>query len=135
MGIHMHDVSLALPPLLLMRGAVAAVWLYEGFWCKVLGRAPLQAQVVAAVPKLGPLVGPRFLKLLGIVEVALAAWVMSGVAPGLCALAQTVLLVAFNAGGLLWARRTIHDPAGMIVKNIAFLVLAWTCAAVAGGRP
>ena len=36
--------------------------------------------------------------------------------------------------GLLWARRIIHDPAGMVVKNIAFLMLAWVCGAMAA-RP
>ena len=36
-----------------------------------------------------------------------------------------------NSGGLLWARRIIPDPAGMIVKNFAFLVLAWVVAAQA----
>jgi len=131
----MHDITLAFPPLLLMRGAVAAVWLYEGLWCKVLGRAPLQSHVVQAVPRLGPLFGGTFLKLLGFVEVALAAWVISGVASGLCAIAQTVVLVSLNAGGLLWARHIIHDPAGMIVKNIAFLVLAWACGARLEFRP
>ena len=34
-----------------------------------------------------------------------------------------------NAGGLLWARRIIPDPGGMLVKNFAFLVLAWVAAA------
>jgi hypothetical protein len=131
----MHDVTLAFPPLLLMRGAVAAVWLYEGLWCKVLGRAELQSQVVQAVPKLGPLLGGTFLKLLGVVEIALAAWVISGFAPGLCAIAQAVLLVALNVNGLLWARHIIHDPAGMIVKNIAFLVLAWASGAMPAIRP
>jgi hypothetical protein len=131
----MHDVTLAFPPLLLMRGAVAAVWLYEGLWCKVLGRAPLQSQVVQAVPGIGPLLGGTFLKLLGVVEVSLALWVISGVAPGLCAIAQTALLVALNANGLLWARHIIHDPAGMIVKNIAFLVLAWASGAMPAIRP
>ena len=33
---------------------------------------------------------------------------------------------------MLWARRIIPDPAGMIVKNFAFLVLAWVVAAQAG---
>ena len=75
------------------------------------------------------------LKTLGVVEVAIAGWVMSGIAPGACAIVQTALLVALNANGLLWARRVIHDPAGMVVKNIAFLVLAWVCGAMAGGRP
>ena len=71
---------------------------------------------------------------LGLVEVGLAVWVMSGLTPGLCALAQTVLLVLLNANGLLWARHIIHDPAGMVVKNVPFLLLAWVAAAMSGGR-
>jgi hypothetical protein len=65
---------------------------------------------------------------LGAVEVTLALWVLSGVAPLLCVIAQTVLLVSLNANGLIWARDVIHDPRGMIVKNFAFLVLAWVSA-------
>jgi DoxX-like protein len=129
----MHDISLALPPLLLVRSAVALVWFYEGLWCKVLGRERRQLQVVEAVPKLGPIVGRRFLFALGLAETLLAAWVMSGVLPGLCAIVQTVLLVVLNANGLLWARHVIVDPGGMIVKNFSFLLLAWVAAAMSGG--
>jgi uncharacterized membrane protein YphA (DoxX/SURF4 family) len=128
----MHDVSFGLPPLLLVRSAVAAVWLYEGLWCKVLGREPHQVQVVEAVPRLGPIVGKRFLLALGVVETALGVWVMSGLTPGLCAVVQTALLVGLNANGLLWARHIIHDPAGMVVKNVSFLLLAWVAAAMSG---
>jgi hypothetical protein len=128
----MHIAALAFPPAVILRGSVAAVWLYEGLWCKILGRAPLQAQVVAAVPHFGPRFGGKFLKTLGVVETALAVWVMSGIAPGACAIVQTALLVTLNANGLLWARYIIPEPAGMIVKNAAFLVLVWVCGAVTG---
>ena len=128
----MHDIALPFPPLLVLRATVAAVWLYEGLWCKLLAGEQTQVQVVTAVPRFGPLVGRTFLKLMGVVEVALAAWIVSGATPGLCAVTQTVLLVALNISGLLWARHLIHDPAGMVVKNIAFLTLAWVCAAIAG---
>ncbi len=128
----MHDVALSLPPLLIVRGAVAAVWLYEGLWCKLLGREPHQLDVVTAVPKLGSLVGRPFLFALGLVETTLAIWVVSGFMPGLCAIAQTVLLVTLNANGLIWARHIIHDPAGMVVKNTSFLMLAWVAAAMSG---
>jgi hypothetical protein len=127
-------IAIGLPPLALIRASVAAVWLYEGLWCKLLGGARSQVEVVTAVPRLGPRFGPPFLKALGLVEVAIAVWVLTGITPGLCAIAQTALLVALNVNGLLWARRIIHDPAGMVVKNIAFLVLAWVCGAMAG-RP
>jgi len=125
-----HDVPIAFPPLVLIRACIAAVWLYEGFWCKIVGRMPSQVEVVSAVPRLGARFGPAFLKALGIVEAGMALWVISGVAPGLCAIIQATLLAALNINGLLWARHIIHDPAGMIVKNIAFLVLVWISGAL-----
>ena len=120
-----------LPPFWLVRVAVAAVWLYEGLWCKLLGGDPNQLTVVRAVPRLGPAVGAMFLKALGVVEVTMAVWVLSGLQPVACAVAQTALLVTLNANGIVWSRHLIHDPAGMLVKNLAFLVLAW----VAAGLP
>jgi hypothetical protein len=129
-----HSLAIMFPPLAVIRASVAAVWLYEGLWCKILGKVKSQVEVVQAVPRLGPRFGVVFLKTLGLVEIALAAWVMAGIAPGWCALAQTVLLVTLNANGLLWARHIIHEPAGMVVKNLAFLVLVWVCGALPGGR-
>ena len=131
----MHDVAIVFPSLAVIRASVAAVWLYEGLWCKLLGRVPQQVEVVTAVPRLGPRFGRTFLKVLGVVEVALGVWVMTGVAPGACAIAQTALLVSLNANGLLWARHIIPEPAGMVVKNVGFLVLVWVCGAMPGGRP
>lgn len=127
----MTDVVFGLPPLLLVRIAVAGVWLYEGLWCKLLGGEPHQLEVVAAVPRYGPRVGALFLKALGVVEVGIGIWALSGVLPLPCVVAQTLLLVTLNANGVLWARHVIHDPAGMVVKNFSFLVLAWVSASLA----
>ncbi len=123
-----------LPPFWLIRVAVAAVWLYEGLWCKLLRGEPNQFRIVEAVPYVGPRAGLVFLKALGVVEVGLALWALSGIASLPCALAQTLLLVTLNANGLLWARHLIHDPGGMVVKNFAFLVLVWVSASLPG-RP
>jgi len=131
----MHAIAIGFPSLVLIRASVAGVWLYEGLWCKILGGVRSQVDVVTAVPVLGPRFGRAFLKGLGVAEAAIAVWVMTGIAPGACAIIQTALLVFLNANGLLWARRIIHDPAGMVVKNIAFLMLAWVCGAIPGGRP
>jgi uncharacterized membrane protein YphA (DoxX/SURF4 family) len=128
------SITIVFPPLVIIRASVAAVWLYEGLWCKLLGRVQSQVQVVTAVPRLGSRYGLRFLKGLGVVEVGLAAWVMTGIAPGLCAIVETALLILLNANGLVWARRIIHEPGGMVVKNISFLVLVWVCGAIPGGR-
>jgi uncharacterized membrane protein YphA (DoxX/SURF4 family) len=128
----MFNVTIAFPALVVMRSAVAAVWLYEGLWNKILGRAQREEQVVSAVPVLGPRFGQVFLKALGVIEVLLAAWVWSGIFAGACAIVQVALLIVLNINGLLWARHIIHDPAGMVVKNIAFLVLVWACGASPG---
>lgn len=122
-----------MPPYWLIRAAVAAVWLYEGLWCKLLRGEPREFEVVKAVPRYGPRFGVPFLMALGVTEVTIALWVLSGVSPLLCAIAQTVLLVSLNANGLLFARDIIHDPRGMIVKNFAFLVLAWVAASLPAG--
>lgn len=119
-----------LVPLWLVRAAVAAVWVYEGLWCKLLGGDPNQRTVVESVPRLGPKIGALFLRALGVIEVALGAWALSGRLPVHCAITQTALLVTLNANGIVWARRHIHDPAGMVVKNFAFLVLAWVSASL-----
>ena len=119
------------PPAWLIRVAVASVWFYEGLWCKLLGGEPHQLAVVESAP-MGPRIGRVFLLGLGVVEVSMGAWALSAIAPLPCALAQTILLVALNANGLLWARHVIHDPAGMVIKNFAFLLLAWVAASLPG---
>ena len=119
-----------LPPVWLLRIAVAAVWLYEGLWCKLLGGEPHQLTVVESVPRFGPRIGAAFLKALGVVETALALWALSGIAPLPCAVAQTLLLVTLNTNGMIFARHIIHDPPGMLVKNFAFLLLAWVAASL-----
>lgn len=123
----MHQ--LLLPPWLIHL-SVAAVWLYEGLWCKLLNGEPRQAQIVKAVPGFRPEAGMLFLKLLGVVEVGIAVWIVSAVTPIICAAVQTALLITLNGCGLLWARRIIHDPAGMVIKNVAFLVMVWVSASI-----
>ena len=125
-------MSMLLPPFWLIRVAVAAVWLYEGLWCKLLRGQPHEFEVVAAVPRFGPRFGAYFLRALGVAEIAVAAWTLSAFSPVLCAAFQTLLLITLNASGLLWARRIIHDPGGMVVKNFAFLVLVWVNASLPG---
>lgn len=129
----MHTMSLPFPPIPLLRAAVAGVWLYEGLWCKLLGRTPSQVKVVTAVPRFGPRFGAWFLNVLGVVEIVLAVWTVSGVAPVPCAIVQTALLIALNVNGLVWARQFIHEPLGMVLKNAAFLVLVWVTGAVQRG--
>jgi hypothetical protein len=120
-----------MPPLWLLQAAVAAVWLYEGLWCKVLARSRHEFEVVEQVPFLAASTAHLLLRVLGVVETALGVWVLSGWQPIAAAIAQTALLVGLNSAGIHYSRQRIPDPAGMVLKNAAFLVLAWVTASVA----
>jgi hypothetical protein len=54
--------------------------------------------------------------------------VISRRAPRLAAAAQTGLLLGMNAGGLIWGRRHIPAPRGLVAENLAFLALVWWAA-------
>ncbi|HEY7216312.1 MAG TPA: DUF3419 family protein [Thermoanaerobaculia bacterium] len=111
------------------RLAVALVWLYQGLWCKLLGRCPGHRAIVEAVPGLSGRTGSIVLAGLGTIEVGLALWVLSGWRPRWAAAAQTLLLVGMNTGGLIWGRQHIADPGALITQNLAFLTLVWLVAA------
>ena len=114
------------------RFAVAAVWLYEGLWCKILGGDGEQRAILAAVPLLPARLVPAALVGAGLAETAIAAWVLSGRRARAAALTQTALLVAFNAGGLCFAAGRITDAGRMLTANAALLALAWLLAAPSG---
>jgi hypothetical protein len=108
--------------------AVAGVWLYHGLWCKVLGRCPEQVDIVADVPFLPGKLAKPALFALGLVEVAFAAWVISGRRPLLAASAQSALLAGMNGGGLAWGRTHIPAPKALVAENLAFTALVWWAA-------
>jgi hypothetical protein len=108
--------------------AVAGVWLYHGLWCKLLGRCPEQVEVVATVPGLGGNRAKAVVLGIGLVETALAVWVVSGRRPRAAAGGGTALVAGMNAGGLAFGRRHIPAVKIMLVENAAFLALAWLAA-------
>src|SRR2546427_10427812 len=112
----------------LIRVAIAMVWLYQGLWCKLLGREPHHAAVIGRVPFLNHVQAHAALLVLGALECALAIWVLCGRWAFGAALTQTVLLAIMNAGGVLWASTIIPDPVGMLFQNFAFLMLVWIVA-------
>jgi hypothetical protein len=113
---------------MLIRGALAAVWGYQGIWCKVMGR-DRRHLAIAEAARMGWAVPA-----IGITEAALAIWVLTGWLPMAAAAVQTALIVAMNIGGLWRGRRWISDPGAMVTQNAAFLALAWVAAGVLHAR-
>ncbi|MGW4896713.1 DoxX-like family protein [Kitasatospora sp. NPDC004240] len=109
--------------------AVALMWAYEGFWCKIFpGRADQRA-IVEGLPLLPDGAAGLLLIAIGLAEVALAAWVLTGRRARLAALTQTALVLCFNTGGLLVGADHIPEPGRLVVQDLAFLALIWTVAA------
>jgi len=117
-----------MPGLLFPRIAIASVWIYQGFWCKLLGHAPHHQKIMETAPCLGAFRARQALFALGVLECVIAAWVLSGIRAREAAMIETLLLLSMNAAGLLWAHRLILDPVGMLLQNIVFLLLAWIVA-------
>jgi hypothetical protein len=107
---------------------VAAVWLVHGLYNKLLGGSARHLAIVQSVPGLGGVAGERMLTAVGVGEVAIALWVLSGWRPRLCAATQTVALLSMNVVELTYARPLLLWPAGLLPVNVAFLALAWAAA-------
>ena len=118
-----------MPSLRLIRISIALVWIYQGLWCKVLGQAPRHEAILNTLPLLTPAEAHSVLIALGLLECGIAVWVISGWRPTQGALLQTALLVSMNAGALIFGARLVPDPAGMLLQNFAFLLLAWIAGA------
>jgi hypothetical protein len=110
------------------RFTVAAVWLVHGLYNKLLGGSPRHLAIVQAVPGFGGTVGEVVLASVGMVEVAIAFWVLSRRTPRLCAATQTTVLLSMNIVELTFARELLMWPAGLIPANLAFLGLGWFAA-------
>jgi hypothetical protein len=110
------------------RAAVAAVWLHQGLCRKLLDGGRHQRDVVAGMPLLGGRWAPAVLRTVGMVEVGLAVWSLSGRRRVAAAIVQTALLAGMNAAGLVWGRSAIADPTGMVLQNLVLLTLAWRVA-------
>ena len=88
---------------------IAAVWLVNGLFCKVLNLVPRHQQIVAAI--LGSNHAGLLTKGIGLAETAMAVWIVSGIKTKLNALTQIIIIGFMNAlefilapGLLLWGR-------------------------------
>jgi uncharacterized membrane protein YphA (DoxX/SURF4 family) len=104
-----------------IRLAVAAVWIYEGLWLKVVRPAPHELAVAASVA-LGPLSPAALLRVIGGGETLLGLGVLSGRFDRFLAWFQGTVLVLMNVIGILFAGKAIADPVGLVIHNLPLLL-------------
>jgi len=102
---------------------LAAVWLMNGIYAKVLGRVPRHQAIVARF--FGENHSRLLTRLIGIGEIGMALWILSGWERPWCFAAQAVILVSMNTLELMRARDLLLSPIGMPIANFGLLVLAW----------
>jgi uncharacterized membrane protein YphA (DoxX/SURF4 family) len=109
--------------LLLVRLAMALVWLYNGFWLKIVLRDPHHRAIVAAVfghdwrADLG-------LIFIGSAETLLALGIASGMAHRFVNSIQIVVLLAMNIVGIVCGGGEIAHPVGLLIQNLPLICCA-----------
>lgn len=73
---------------------IAAVWLINGLFCKVLNMVPRHRQIVAAI--LGQNHAAVFTVLIGIAEIVMAVWIVSNYKSKLNAVIQITIIATMN---------------------------------------
>lgn len=88
---------------------IAAVWLINGLYCKLLGGVPRHEAIVGRI--LGEEYSSELITIIGISEVLVAVWILTGIVPRICAIFQITLVLLMNVlefwlipDLLLWGR-------------------------------
>ena len=98
-----------LSPSVILNYSIALVWLANGLFCKVLNLVPRHQEIVATI------LGQEHARLLtiaiGISEILMAIWILSGIKSRLNAIFQIAVIAVMNTlefilvpGLLLWGR-------------------------------
>lgn len=88
---------------------IAAIWITNGVFCKLLNLVPRHQQIVAGI--LGDKYSRTFTILIGLSEMAMAIWILSRIRARLNAISQIIIIAAMNIlelihvpGLLLWGK-------------------------------
>ena len=73
---------------------MALVWLINGLYCKVLNGVPRHEEIVARI--LGDEYAGSLTRLIGVLEILIAVWIVSRIWPRLAALLQIGLVLIMN---------------------------------------
>jgi DoxX-like family len=93
----------------LLNYLIAAVWIANGLFCKVLNLVPRHQEIVARI--IGNAHAGILTRLIGVAEIAMAVWILSGFRTKLNAITQAVIIATMNSlefmlapDLLLWGR-------------------------------
>lgn len=74
---------------------ISIIWLINGFYCKLLDQIPRHQLIVSRI--LGNEYANELTKLIGIAEIVMAIWILSGCRSRLNAIVQIIIIATMNA--------------------------------------
>jgi uncharacterized membrane protein YphA (DoxX/SURF4 family) len=110
---------------------IGGVWIFHGLFSKILDGIPRHRQIVGRI--LGDDLADPATTAIGVMEILLGCWVLTGRHRRLCAAVQTLGIFTMNFLEILLARQLLISAAGMVALNLCFIALIWWWAAQ--GRP
>lgn len=108
---------------------IGSVWIFHGFYSKLLRGIPRHRAIIARV--LGETHADLATTLIGVSEILLGVWVFSGWHRVPCAAVQTLALVSMNAFEIALAADLLVSAIGLVAVNIGFLAMIWYWATAA----
>jgi hypothetical protein len=102
---------------------IAGVWIFHGLYSKILNGIPRHKLIVGEI--LGETVANAAVIVIGVLEILLGCWVLSGIRRRLNATVQTLALVSMNTLEILLAREFLISAGGMVLLNLCFIALIW----------
>ncbi|HEY7370097.1 MAG TPA: DoxX-like family protein, partial [Thermoanaerobaculia bacterium] len=130
----MSSVSINPALLRVIRFCVAAVWIYEGLFQKIVGPAEHELAVVQSLPGL-PVSALTLLRIIGIGETLLGIAVASGLYARPLAIFQGLLLITMNGLGIALGGGAIADPVGRSSRTFRCSAASPSWASPAVHRP
>ena len=81
---------------------IAAVWLANGLFCKVLNFVPRHQEIVARI--LGNEYAFLLTKAIGFSEILMCIWILSGIKKRFCAITQITIVLTMNLIEFIFAK-------------------------------
>lgn len=104
--------------------AIAAVWIVNGLFCKVANGVPRHQLIVARI--LGAAHATLLTRTIGVLEVLLAVWILSGIKSRWCALTQIILVATMNIIEFVVAPDLLlFGRINIIVAALFILLIYW----------
>ena len=108
---------------LLVQIGIGSVWVFHGLYSKILNGIPRHRLIVGRILRTER--AGIATKTIGLLELLLGGWAITGWHPVWCASVQTASLIAMNSLEILLARELLISAIGMVALNLGFLLLVW----------